>query len=224
VTRFKSLHILTAMFIMAVLFGSASALAQGDPIATVEGNPFAIVTEEAASPVTCQDGATCIVNAPDEDKDSTPPADDDTAQDNVASFIIGIGLLAVLLFSGFALRLVSRLVPPEYAASILQEGIKMGFQMAFDHAATTKTPMDDETFAGLAKARGLDVVKDDITGRYTVRGTLASQETQKPSTPYPPTSGTPLGTDLTKSKTDTLPNRPSDGGASGGGTGFPPVR
>lgn len=228
-TRFNHFYTFTAMILMAVLFGGGSILAQdADPIATVEGNPFAIVTEEAAPAVTCQEGATCIVNeAPDESEGNETPANSIPTPVVIGMAIFGGFLFVVVLYNQqLVIKIVAKAIPMEDVPALFDALLPKVTDLVMNTVAKViPGEIDDVMFIQAGKARGLTIVKDDITGDYhTTRAPLPSA-TPRPSAPYPPASGTPLGTDLTTPKTDTLPNRPaSDGGASGGGTGFPPVR
>lgn len=219
---------LTAMLIMAVLFGGASSLAQdaADPITTVEGAPFAIVTEEAAAPVTCQEGATCIVNeAPDEGGGNDTPANSVPTPVVIAGAVILGGFFLLFLYNQRQVNeLLAKAIPAEAVPALIDAALPTITTLIMNTVAKViPTEIDDKLFIQAASDRGLTVVKDDITGDYqTARKPVTAAI--RPIAPYPPSTGTPLGTELTTSKTDTLPSHPSDGGASGGGTGFPPVR
>jgi hypothetical protein len=113
--------------------------------------------------VTCEAGATCNVNETED-----PPATENEVQDNTVSVLIGVVMLAVLFFGGFALYFVSQLVPGGVAKELFDAGVKAGYQMALSRAESTKTTLDDQVYSALANVQGLDVTKD-ADGHYVVK-------------------------------------------------------
>lgn len=116
------------------------------------------------------------VNIPPAEQET--PNEDDEGDTPVAPAgndplaIVIVVVLALLLVAGgvYGARLTNLLatmVPPETAASIYQSGVRFGLQVALNQAATTATPLDDEFFMGMARDRGLTVVKR-IDGTYEV--------------------------------------------------------
>lgn len=224
------MKLLRMVFIVLVLVGlllvvspSLSVFAQD---ATVEANPIALVTEEAAAPgIVCEDGAVCTLNeAPDEDEVNDTPSNSVPTPIVVGgSLILGAFFLLFLYNQRQVNELLAKAIPAEAVPALIDAALPTLTTLAMNTIARAiPTEIDDKLFIQAAKDRGLVVVRDDITGDYhTTRQPLA--QSMRSAAPYPPATGTPLSTDYTLPKTDTLPNRP-DGGASGAGAGFPPVR
>lgn len=153
--------ILFLLVMMALVLPTAAqdATAEVEPtnqdVEVVSGEGAEVVATEAAD-----NGTTVIVNQP-------ATEDSDSNDDYVTSFLIGGLLLIVVFFSGFAITIVSQLVPAGAAKELIETGVKTGFQMALNNAASTKTTIDDDVYTALAKVRGLDVTKD-ASGNYVV--------------------------------------------------------
>lgn len=217
--RFRIPHILFAAMLIMAFFLPVSLRAQdADPAATVETMPIAIVTEEAEPPsITCEEGATCVLNTAPADETSSP------ANSVPVPVVIGISVMFGILFIGLlynmqaVTKIVGQLIPAEAVPQLIDAVLPKVVEGTMN-LLTPRIPgtIDDALFIEAARQRGLTAVRDDITGLYHVSHTTPA----KPSTPYPPSSGTPLGIDLT------IPSSPaSDGGAPGSeGTGFPSVR
>jgi hypothetical protein len=155
-------HLLALVFLLFVL---VPVMAQdATEAATVEANPVTVIdgTGEGDT-VTCEAGATCNVNETED-----PPATENEVQDNTVSVLIGVVMLAVLFFGGFALYFVSQLVPGGVAKELFDAGVKAGYQMALSRAESTKTTLDDQVYSALANVQGLDVTKD-ADGHYVVK-------------------------------------------------------
>lgn len=96
------------------------------------------------------------------------PAPASDVEDNVTSLVIGAALLVVVIFSGFALTIVSQLVPAGVAKELLDSGIKAGYQMALNRAALTPGTIDDQVYTALAGIQGLEVTRD-AAGQFIVK-------------------------------------------------------
>lgn len=127
--------------------------------ATVETMPIEVIATSA--PVE-DSGNDTIVNV------GTPAPEDREAEDNVTSLVIGAALLVVVIFSGFALTIVSQLVPAGVAKELLDSGIKAGYQMALNRAALTPGTIDDQVYTALAGIQGLEVTRD-AAGQFIVK-------------------------------------------------------
>lgn len=85
--------------------------------------------------------------------------------------VLAVLLVGAMIFGAYVTGWLAKLVPPETAASIYQSGVRFGFQVALDKAAKTASPLDDEFFTELARARGYAVEKitaPDGATRYVV--------------------------------------------------------
>jgi hypothetical protein len=204
------LSLLTAISVAPVYAQDATAEA------TVEANRIDIVGTSVPSNTTVEDGGLVInVEAPETPAETPAPVDNSPWGIILAILVVGVGVIVTLSY-GFqaagnranaanndpiTVAMLERAydsVPPTAVTTLVQP-----FQAALER-----------TTAALEKMTAL---VQEITDK--------TPKASKPTTPYPPATGTPLDKDNTLPKTDTLPNRPADGGAPGvAGTGFPPVR
>lgn len=178
--------------------------------ATVEANPISIVTVEAPNTTTVEDGGVVInVEAPAE-----VPSPVDAAPVPWWA-VIGASLVALVVVVGGLLRA---------ADTFVQATFKDPFKVtvAEQLGGSVPGPIVDKLNDTLAAAIGLIGTLQKALNEATDKQPYVLKAT--PTTPYAPTTGTSLATDLTLPKPDTLPNRPSsEGGASPTGPGaFPP--
>lgn len=171
----RLLFMLFVLFIMALPTLAQDATAE----VTVEANPFEIIPTTVPAPAEEGNGNNTVINV------GTPVNEGGNAEDYVTEFLIGIALLAVVVFGSFAIYLVSQLVPAGIAKELVETGVRAGFQMALNRAETTTTDIDDRVYTALAGIPGLEVSKD-INGHYVVKS-----RPQPGTAPTPPT--TPLG-------------------------------
>jgi hypothetical protein len=153
-------HLIVLVFLLIVCI---PAFAQDVPAEPTNQVVDVIDGTGEGDTVTCEAGATCNVNETDD-----PPASENEVQDNTVSVLIGVVMLAVLFFGGFALYFVSQLVPGGVAKELFDAGVKAGYQMALSRAESTKTTLDDQVYSALANVQGLDVTKD-ADGHYVVK-------------------------------------------------------
>jgi hypothetical protein len=233
--------VFTAMLIMAVLFGgiTRTTMAQNVPPSATELITLPIVaTDEAGGPIygilitPDQGEPTAVPTAlPTAASTPLPPAPTSSLDPatNPFVYLAFIGLIVVLVAVLFnipvILRIVAPLIPADMALKIAKEMTpKVADTVLNEVASKTPTVLDD-AFA-IAALRQNGYIVTGGPGTYHTAPAPEAPVPTSPSTPYPPLKGTPLGTDLTTSKTDTLPTRPaSDGGALLPGSGpFPPAQ
>lgn len=207
-------HIFLAAMLIMAFFLPVSVTAQ-DPAATVESAPFAIVTQEAAPPITCQEGATCIVN--EATPETSAPADNSPL---ALLLLVGGAFVTVVVSISLGLQVVGNRANAAANNPLEIAVIEKAYESI---PPTVLATIVDPLKAALERSDKALQSVIDLLNKAGDRVPEASKPA--PSTPYPPATGTPLDRDYTLPKTDTLPNRPADGGAPGvAGTGFPPVR
>jgi hypothetical protein len=200
--------VLVLVGLLLVVSPSLSVFAQD---ATVEANPIALVTEEAAAPViVCEDGATCNVN----EGDGTPAPVDNSPLGLL--LVVGGGFVSVVAAISLGLQALGNRAQTAANNPLEIAVIEKAYESISPAILTT---IIEPLKAALERS---DKALQSVLDLLNKAGDKVP-EASKPTTPYPPATGTPLSTDYTLPKTDTLPNRP-DGGASGAGAGFPPVR
>lgn len=125
--------------------------------AALEAQPVSVVGEGTAPSITCQEGATCNLNeAPGE---TLPvPTSSTTEILGIAGVIAIVIVLTIgLVFGPQIIGYLSKLVPPETAASIYESGVRFGYQIALNQAASTANKYDDEFVLSQARGRGYTV-------------------------------------------------------------------
>ena len=188
-----------------------------------------LLTAIAAAPALAQDAAaeaTAVMTIPPETIPAEALANSIPTPVVVGGFILlGSVLLGLIYNLERIVKIVAPLMRPEDAIALINAALPSIVDAVMNNVASRiPTEIDDKMFIEAATQRGLVVAKDSVGNYHTTRADIPATPA-KPSAPYPPATGTDLGADYTLPKTDTLPNRPApDGGASGGGTGFPPVR
>lgn len=112
-----------------------------------------------------------VVNIESPAEESEPAViDQSPVNDTVAIVVIvvlGTLLTGAGIYGAYITGWIAKLVPPETAASIFQAGFRFGIQAALNQAAGTVGTADDDFFLEMARARGLEVVKN-ADGSYTV--------------------------------------------------------
>jgi hypothetical protein len=187
----KHLRLILIMLVCLIL--TASTLAQD---ATAEA------TQDAPSDVTVNTGADGSVDITVE---SPPPAPADTFP---TSYLLSGLLVVSILFSGYAMRLLSTFIHPDMAKTLIQAGVQLGLAAGRNEAAKTEGALDDQLIEFLAGNQGYEFVQRP-DGTYEVKVKTAEIPASQ-SISVSSTSG-PITTTVTHAIPASPTSTPSEG-------------
>lgn len=91
-----------------------------------------------------------------------------TEQAFTTSWLLAGLLVVSILFSGYAMTLLSKFIHPEQARALIQSGIQMGLEVGRTQAASTLSSLDDRLLEIIAANQGYDLIKR-ADGTYEAR-------------------------------------------------------